>query len=83
MGIVVADARAEEDDGAMLGFVVTFSGAASRTLSVDYATSAGSPQAGIDYTAASGTLTFSVGESTKTIDVGVRSTTRTTRARRR
>ena len=55
----------------MLGFVVTFSRAASRTLSVDYAKSAGSAQAGIDYTAASGTLTFSVGESRKTIDVGV------------
>ena len=82
MGIAVADARVEEEDGAMLGFVVTFSRAASRTLSVDYPMSAGSAQAGIDYTAASGTLTFSVGESTKTIYAGC-STTRTTRARRR
>ena len=71
VGIAVADAHVEEDDGAVLVFAVTLSRAASRALTVDYATSDGSAQAGVDYTAASGTLTFQAGESSKTIEVGV------------
>ena len=71
VGIAVADAHVEEDDGAVLAFAVTLSRAASRALTVDYATSDGSAQAGVDYTAASGTLTFQAGESSKTIEVGV------------
>ena len=38
---------------------------------LDYATANGSAQAGTDYTAASGTLTFQAGEPSKTIDVYV------------
>ena len=71
VGIAVADAHVEEDAGAVLAFAVTLSRAASRALTVDYATSDGSAQAGVDYTAASGTLTFQAGESSKTIEVGV------------
>ena len=71
VGIAVADAHVEEDDGAVLAFAVTLSRAASRALTVDYATSDGSAQAGVDYTAASGTLTFQAGDSSKTIEVGV------------
>ena len=71
VGIAVADAHVEEDDGAVLAFAVTLTRAASRALTVDYATSDGSAQAGVDYTAASGTLTFQAGESSKTIEVGV------------
>ena len=71
VGIAVADAHVEEDDGAVLVFAVTLSRAASRALTVDYATSDGSAQAGVDYTAASGTLRFGAGESSKTIEVGV------------
>ena len=71
VGISVADARVEEDAGAVLAFAVTLSRAASGTLSVDYASSDGSAQAGVDYTAASGTLTFQAGESSKTIEVAV------------
>ena len=71
VGISVADAHVEEDAGAVLAFAVTLSRAASRTLTVDYATSDGSAQAGVDYTAASGTLTFQAGESSRTIEVGV------------
>ena len=37
----------------------------------DYATADGSAQAGVDYTAASGTLTFDTGESSTTIEVTV------------
>ena len=71
VGIAVADAHVEEDAGAVLAFAVTLSRAASRALTVDYATSDGSAQAGVDYTAASGTLRFQAGESSRTIEVGV------------
>ena len=71
VGISVADAHVEEDDGAVLAFAVTLTRAASRALTVDYATSDGSAQAGVDYTAASGTLTFQAGESSRTIEVAV------------
>ena len=71
VGISVADAHVEEDAGAVLAFAVTLSRAASRALTVDYATSDGSAQAGVDYTAASGTLTFQTGESSQTITVAV------------
>ncbi|MCY4634049.1 MAG: hypothetical protein OXG04_05995, partial [Acidobacteria bacterium] len=40
-------------------------------FSVDYATSDGTARAGDDYTAASGTLSFQAGDSSKTIDVSV------------
>ena len=68
----VADAEVTEAEDAVLAFVVTLSRAASGSLTVDYATSDGSAQASVDYTAASGTLTFEAGESSQTIEVGVR-----------
>ena len=71
VGISVADARVEEEDGAVLVFLVTLSRAAGGTLVVDYATSDGSAHAGDDYTAASGRLSFRTGESSKKIKVGV------------
>ena len=43
--------------------------AALRTITVAYATRDGSAKAGEDYTASSGTLTFSVGEDSKTVPV--------------
>ena len=67
----MADARVEEAAGALLAFTVTLSRAAEGTLRVDYGTADASAQAGVDYTAASGTLTFQAGESSKTIDVAV------------
>ena len=71
VGISVADARVEEGDGAALAFAVSLSRPASGTLTVDYRTADGSAHAGVDYTAASGTLTFRAGESSQTIEVGV------------
>ena len=71
VGVSVADARVQEDAGAELAFVVTLSRAAAGAVSVDYATSDGSAQAGVDYTAASGTLTLSAGQTSKTIAVAV------------
>ena len=69
--ISVSDARVEEGAGAVLAFAVTLSRAASEAVTVDYTTSDGSAQAGVDYTRASGTLTFEAGESSQTINVAV------------
>ena len=71
VGISVADARVEEGDGAVLAFLVTLSRAAGGTVAVDYATANGSAHAGDDYRAASGTLKFRAGESSKTVEVAV------------
>ena len=71
VGIAVADARVDENGGAPLAFAVTLSRPASERLTVDYATADGSAQAGMDYTAASGTLTFQAGESSQTVNVTV------------
>ena len=40
-------------------------------MTVDYATSDGTAQAGVDYTATSGTLTFDAGDTEKTVEVPV------------
>ncbi len=52
-------------------FTVTLSPAASTVVTVNYATSNGTATAGSDYTAASGTLTFAAGETSKTVSVAV------------
>ena len=70
-GVSVADARVEEGAGAVLAFAVTLSRAATSAFTVDYATSDGSARAGEDYTAASGTLSFQAGESSRTVEVAV------------
>ena len=59
----------EGDDD--IDFTVTLDEAASGSVSVDYATSDGSADAGDDYTAKSGTLSFSAGETSKTIAVAI------------
>ena len=67
----VADARTTEETDATLEFAVTLSQAASETVTVDYATADGTAQAGQDYTATDGTLTFAAGETQKTVSVAV------------
>ena len=52
-------------------FTVTLGLASGEAVTVDYATSNGTALAGSDYTAASGTLTFAAGDTSKTIDVTV------------
>ena len=69
--MTVADARVEEAANAVVAFAVTLSRMAPAQVTVDYTTRDGSPQAGSDYTAKSGTLTFQAGESSKTIEVAV------------
>ena len=71
VGISVSDARVEEAAGAVLAFAVTLSRSASSPITIDYATSDGSATAGADYTETSGTLTFTAGESSQTIEVTV------------
>ena len=67
----VADARTTEGADATLEFAVMLNRAASETVTVDFATADGTAQAGQDYTAANGTLTFAVGETRKIVSVAV------------
>lgn len=67
----VADAEATEGEDDTLDFVVTLDPVATATVTVDYATADVTATAGDDYTAASGTLTFDPGDTTKTIAVPI------------
>ena len=68
----VSDARVMEAEGATLDFVVTLDPPATGAVTVDYATADGTATAGVDYEAASDTLTFAAGETTKTIAVPIK-----------
>ena len=57
-------------EGGTLTFTVTKTGAANQPHSVSYATANGTAVAGSDYTAKSGTLTFTSGQTSKGISVG-------------
>ncbi len=63
----IADASATE--GQALSFAVTVSPAASSTVTVSYRTANGTASSPLDYTSASGTLTFRAGDTSKTISV--------------
>ena len=65
----VADARAHESDDGAIEFTISLDRAALRTITVAYATRDGSAKAGEDYTAKSGTLTFTVGQRSETVRV--------------
>ncbi|MHA3770669.1 Calx-beta domain-containing protein [Verrucomicrobiota bacterium sgz303538] len=54
-----------------LVFSVTLSQSQSSTVTVDYTTADGTATAGSDYTAVSGTLSFSPGETMKTVSVPI------------
>ena len=69
--LAVADARAEEGRDETIDFAVTLAPASPAAVTVDYATADGSATAGEDYTAASGTLVFAPGETSKTVAVPV------------
>ena len=56
---------------ALAAFTVTLSAASSTPVTVAYATSNGTAAAGGDYVAASGTITFAPGETSKTIAIVV------------
>ena len=63
----------EGDSGssAQAEFTVTLAPARRQEVSVSYATADGTAEAGSDYVSASGTVTFSPGETTKTVAVTV------------
>ena len=65
----VADAAAAE--GGTLAFQVTLKPAVAAPVTVAYATADGTAAAGSDYTAVSGSLTFTAGETEKTVEVVV------------
>ena len=68
----IANASIKEGTASrQLTFTVTLSQAATAPVSVHYATVDGTAKAGTDYSAASGTLTFAAGETSKTIRVTV------------
>ncbi|MDD9992391.1 MAG: hypothetical protein OXP75_11370 [Rhodospirillales bacterium] len=67
--ISVRDSGAEEGTDGTVDFEVTMSRANTETVTVNYGTSSGTAQAGADYVAAAGTLTFAPGETEKTVQV--------------
>ena len=69
--LAIGDARGGEDAG-VLEFVVSLSVASSKTVTVNYATADGTATAGLDYTGASGVLTFAPGVTdSQTIEVQI------------
>ena len=69
----IADASVDEGDSGSttLDFTVTLDPVATKTVTVDWATSDGTATAGTDYTAGNGTLTFNSGDSSRTVSVTV------------
>ena len=70
LSLAPVNPRVNETDGTV-AFTVTLSPASSGTVTVDYATSDIIADAGMDYTATSGTLTFMPGETLKTITITI------------
>jgi len=69
----IGDATAAEFNAGTgtMTFTVTMSAASTMSVTVDYATSNNTAIAGSDYTAATGTVTFMPGETSKTITVSI------------
>lgn len=66
----------EGDSGvSYLVYTVSLSAASSQTVTVNYGTSDGTAKAGEDYTALTGTLTFSPGQTSKTIQIAIKGDT--------
>src|SRR5262249_18106756 len=72
--LAVSDASVTEGNTGTVNavFTVTLSAAATQTVTVNYATSSGGATSGVDFTAASGTLTFAPRETSRTVAVAVR-----------
>jgi VCBS repeat-containing protein len=73
--LAVSDAQVLEGDAGTkkLVFTVSIIGPSTGTVTVNYATSNGSATAGSDYTAATGSLTFQPGETSKQVEITVAS----------
>ena len=70
LGLSIDDVEVSEADGTA-SFTVTLSAVSSNTVTVDYATVAGTATADVDFTAVSDTLTFNPGETSKPIDISI------------
>ena len=66
----IADAEASESAGEVV-FAVTLSGQSASEVTVDFATSDGTAEAGTDYSASSGTLSIPAGSTTAQIRVPI------------
>ena len=69
--VSISGGSGKEGDDSSVSFTVTLDEAATGTVTVDYATSDGTADAGDDYTAKSGTLSFAAGETSKAISVAI------------
>ena len=67
----IADVTTTDESPANLTATVSLSGDSSQTVTVAWATSDGTATAAADYTAAGGTLTFSPGDTSKTVDITI------------
>ena len=68
-GLSLADTKVQEGADAVLAFVVMLNRSPSTRVTVDWATADGTAKAGVDYTATRGTLTFTPGQTAKTVSV--------------
>ena len=68
--LIVTDATAAEGDGTM-GFIVLLTSGSGSTVTADYSTASGSALEGSDFTATSGSLTFTPGQTSKSVSVPV------------
>jgi uncharacterized repeat protein (TIGR03806 family) len=75
--LAIANASAAEGDAGTtaLALGVTLAPASGRTVTVGYATSAGSARSGTDYTSATGSATFAPGQTSASIVLSVRGDT--------
>ena len=71
LALSVVDAQATEGVDATLDFTVRLHGDAASEVTVDYRTEDGTATAGSDYTETSGTLTFALDETAKTVSVPI------------
>ena len=69
--VSIEDDSGLEDSVGKLSFDVTLNTASGKEITLGYATADDTATMGSDYTQTNGTLTFSAGETTKTIDVAV------------
>lgn len=67
----IGDASVVEGQSGNIRFTVTLSQVSSSTVTVKYATSNSTAIAGSDYTSSNGTLTFTAGQTSKTISVPI------------
>src|SRR5207245_4924178 len=73
VSITINDASVTEGNSGTTNatFTISLSTSSSTVVKVDYTTADSTATAGEDYTAATGTLTFQPGETTKTVNISV------------